>query len=282
LGGGLVDQSELWAALQDRVVFVLVEPQSPGNVGAAARAMKNMGLSRLVIVAPPSYDPEQARWMAPGAGDILANARIVPDLDCALEGVHTAVAATARHRSLGHKIDTPAELADRFFESDTRSVVAVLFGREDHGLDSVSVGRCERLLRIPTPEHASLNLSQAVLLGAHAFFDAARRRGLTAEGRTLAGRGDRKTTTTVQLPAERDQLADISLMDPAVEDIVSLLERVGYTRGVKPEKVRATARQSLYASKLTVRTAAALRGMLRRIGWALDNPGVEWRKTKGS
>jgi len=241
-----------------------------------------MGLSRLVIVNPPSYDPEQARWMAPGAGDILASARIVPNLDAALEGVHTAVASTARHRTLGHPIDTPAELADRFFASDAAPVVAVLFGREDHGLDSVAVGRCERLLRIPTPEHASLNLSQAVLLAAHAFFDAALQRGLTAEGRTLAGRGDAKTTTTVQSPAARDQLADVSLIEPAVEDIVSLLERVGYTRGVKPDKVRTTARQSLYASQLTVRTAAALRGMLRRIGWALDNPGVDWRKTKGS
>ena len=68
----------------------------------------------------------------------------------------------------------------------------------------------------------------------------------------------------------------------AVADIVSLLERVGYTRGVKPEKVRNTARQALFASRLSNRTAAALRGMLRRIDWALDNPGVDWRKTKGS
>ena len=277
-----MEESELWAALQERVVFVLVEPQSPGNVGAAARAMKNMGLSRLVLVNPPSYDPEQARWMAPGAGDILAAARIVPTLDEALSGVHTAVATTARHRSLGHPIDTPAELAKRFFASDSRPVLAVLFGREDHGLDSAAVGRCERLLRIPTPEHASLNLGQAVLLCAHALFNAALDRGMTAEGRTLAGRGEGKTTTAVQTPAARDQLADVGLIEPAVEDIVALLERVGYTRGVKPEKVRTTARQSLYASKLTVRTAAALRGMLRRIGWALDNPDVDWKKTKGS
>ena len=95
-----MDPTELNQTLLERVVVVLVEPQYPGNVGAVARAMKNMGLARLVIVAPPAYDAEQARWMAPGAHDILAQARIVPDLNAALEGCHRAFAATARHRGL--------------------------------------------------------------------------------------------------------------------------------------------------------------------------------------
>jgi TrmH family RNA methyltransferase len=143
--------------LLDRTVIVLVEPQHPGNVGAAARAMKNMGLSRLVIVAPPAYDPEQARWMAPGCADLLAEMRIVGTLDEALEGVHVAVATTARHRKQGQPVFTPAELATRIADDDR--TFALLFGREDFGLSTEDVLRCDSLLRIPTPEHASLNLA---------------------------------------------------------------------------------------------------------------------------
>lgn len=156
----------------DRVVVVLVEPQQPGNVGAVARAMKNTGLSRLVIVDPPAYDPHRARWMAPGCDDVIANARIVATLDEALEGTHRAVATTARHRKRDQRVIEPRALADEILADDR--VTALLFGREDYGLSVEHVARCEAIMRIPTPEHASLNLAQAVLLVGHAIFEASR------------------------------------------------------------------------------------------------------------
>lgn len=81
-----------------KVLIVLVEPQYSGNVGAVARAMKNTGLSQLVVVAPPALDPEHARWMAPGCEDLVASMRIVGTLDEALVGAHRVIASTARHR----------------------------------------------------------------------------------------------------------------------------------------------------------------------------------------
>lgn len=271
--------SDLARALAERVVFVLVEPQHPGNVGAAARAMRNMGLERLVVVAPPAYDPEQARWMAPGCADLLAAAPIVADLDDALRGVHRVVAATARHRRLDPRILDPARIAAEILDGD--QVWAVLFGREDSGLSQQHVARSESILRIPTPEHASLNLSQAVLIVAAALFEEARRRGLEATGRTVGGSRSKRSTASLQRPSPRDRTADVPELEPAVGELIELLERVGYLRGGAPLKVRATARQALQRAGPSVRHIEALRGMIGRVQWALDHPGADWRKKSG-
>lgn len=267
-------------SLAEHVVVVLVEPQHAGNVGAAARAMKNMGLRRLVLVAPPAYDPEQARWMAPGCEDLLAGVRIVATLDEALEGVQRVVASTARHRKRGHPVHEPAELAAiTLDEAEAGRTTAILFGREDFGLSTDDVLRAESLLRIPTPEHASLNLAQAVLLVSHALFEEGRRRGASAAGRTLGGsRGDR-TTASKQRGDRRDADADLGAIEPAVGEIVALLDRVGYLRGTPADKVRLTARQALQRARVSIRHVEALRGMVARIGWALDHPDQDWKRT---
>lgn len=267
--------------LAERVVIILVGPQHPGNVGAAARAMKNMGLRRLVIASPPpSFDPERARWMAPGAADILASARIVPDLDAALEGVHRAVATTARHRGDGQPVHEPATLAAQVFDADDDHVTAVLFGREDTGLTREEVQRCESLLRIPTDHHASLNLGQAVLLVAHHFFEAARAEGLRAEGRLVGGRKQARTTRTLQRTGADARIADVSELEPAVVESVALLNRVGYTKSTSPERVAVTVREALQRASIRRKQLRAFRGMLARIDFALDHPEINWRASK--
>ncbi|MEZ4316484.1 MAG: RNA methyltransferase [Myxococcota bacterium] len=259
----------------DRIVVVLVEPQHPGNVGAAARAMKNMGLSRLVVVAPPAYDPEQARWMAPGASDLLASTRIVATLDEALEGCHVAVASTARHRKQGQPVLTPPDLASAIAEDDR--TWALLFGREDFGLSTDDILRCESIVRIPTPEHASLNLAQAVLLLANTLFTEARARGHAATGRTLGGSRGKRTTASKSKGDKRDQLADLRRIEPAVADLIDLLDRVGYFRSTPEDKVRLTARQALQRSSISIRHLEALRGMVSRTRWALEHPDLDPR-----
>ncbi|MEN0065056.1 MAG: TrmH family RNA methyltransferase [Myxococcota bacterium] len=253
----------------EQIVVVLVQPQHPGNVGATARAMKNFGLSRLVIVDPPAYDSERARWMAPGCDEILAKMRIVATLDDALQGVHRALGTTARHRRDGQPVLEPHEAANDIW--DDGRVHAILFGREDFGLDSESTRRCEALIRIPTSEHASLNLAQAAVIISHSLFEAGRRRGQHATGRTLGG--SRPTTTaTVQRPSPRDRLAELDVVRPAATEVVDLLGRVGYLRGTPAHKVQLTVEQALVRGRLSVRHVEALRGMVHRVDWALDNP----------
>ncbi len=265
-------------ALRERVIVVLVEPQYPGNVGATARAMRNMGLWSLVLVAPPAYDAEQARWMAPGCAELLASARIVATLDEALAGVSRVVATTARHRKRGQPVLEPREAAALALDDDD-GVTALLFGREDQGLDGEAVDRAQALLRIPTLEHASLNLSQAVMVTAHAFFEEARARGLPATGRMLGGSRAGQSTRAVSRTGRRDRRASLDTIEPAAEAMVQLLERVGYTRGTHPTKVRVSATTALQSAQLRVREVEALRGMVRRIEWALDNPGTDWTRS---
>lgn len=242
----------------DRVVVVLVEPQQPGNVGAAARAMKNTGLSRLVVVAPPSFDPMRARWMAPGCDDLLAQMQLVSTLDAALVGVQRVVAATARHRRHDQPVHTPRELGAQLAD-DGAGVTAVLFGREDHGLAAADVHRCESIVRIPTPEHASLNLAQAVLLVGYSLFEERVARGERATGRTVGGRSDKATASLDATEA----LPDVLAMERAIDQIVRVLGRSGYA--APEDKIRVTARGALQRSGVTARELSALRGMLRHL-----------------
>ncbi|MDR8762414.1 tRNA (cytidine/uridine-2'-O-)-methyltransferase TrmJ [Burkholderia multivorans] len=146
--------------------FVLVEPSHPGNVGAAARALKTMGFARLVLVAPRvphvQSDPE-AIAMASGADDVLASAHVVPTLGEALSGVQWSIALTARTREYG-----PPRLAPRAAAAHARTQVesgdiALVFGNERTGLANEHVEQCSALAHIPAnPAYSSLNLAQAV------------------------------------------------------------------------------------------------------------------------
>jgi TrmH family RNA methyltransferase len=268
------------ARLARDVVFVLVQPQHPGNVGAVARAMKNMGLRRLIVVdPPPSFDLERARWMAPGAADVLEQARIVATLDEALADVHYAVATTARHRTDGQAVLEPPELARRVFDHEDGHVTAVLFGREDDGLSRADVARCAALVRIATDHHASLNLGQASLLVSHHLFETARAHGLVPDGRIVSGRNRSRSTRALE-ERRQDPLASLRDVEPAVLELVELLNRVGYTRASNPDRVAVTLRESIQHAGLTKRQVAALRGMTGRIGFALDNPDVDWRASR--
>lgn len=222
--------------------------------------MKNMGLDRLVVVAPPAFDPEHARWMAPGCDDVLARMRIVRTLDEALAGVHRAVATTARHRRHQPDVLDPTGLGAAILDAPDDHVTAILFGREDFGLSAQDVARCDALVRIPTPEHASLNLAQAVLLVAHAIFEEGRARGLAATGRIVGGTRGQRTTTELQ---RGDRRADLAEMEPVVDEIVALLKGKGYEAG--PEKIAQSVRAALQRAGPSDRELNALRGMIRKL-----------------
>lgn len=264
----------------ERVRIVLVQPQHPGNVGAAARAMANMGLTDLVVVDPPALDMESARWMAPGCDSLLADLRIVATTQEAIADCQVCVATTARHRRRGQQVTTPKKLAERVrVDDDCR--FALLFGREDFGLSNEDVMNAESLLRIPTPEHASLNLAQAVLLVSHALFEEARSTGhVIATGRTLGGSRGQRTTASKSKPSKKDLPAELSRIQPAVDEVVQLLEDVGYFRGTPQDKVRLSASQALQTGRFSIRHVEALRGMVNRVRWALEHPDADWRATR--
>lgn len=154
---------------QEGTRFVLLNTSHPGNVGSAARAMKVMGFTDLVLVAPRWPDVlerEEAVAMASGATDILASARIVPTLSEALDGVSFALATAMTPRDFGPPTHAPRPLFSELAVSSHQ--VAFVFGSERFGMSNEDVYRCNAVLSIPThPEYGSLNLAQAVQLIAY-------------------------------------------------------------------------------------------------------------------
>ncbi len=142
--------------------LVLVNPSHPGNIGASARAMKNMGLSELYLVDPKEFPSEEANIRASGATDILENATVVKELGEALEGCDLIYGASARHRTLEKPVLTPNECA-KVILSQPNYKVAILFGRERAGLSNDELSLCHSHIVIPTvDEFSSLNLAAEV------------------------------------------------------------------------------------------------------------------------
>ena len=149
----------------DCIRVVLSHPSHPGNIGAAARAMKTMGLSRLYLVNPRFFPDAQATAMAVGAADVLDKAVVCATLAEALAGTIAATALTSRRRELATEPTWAREAAAGLAMSATQGEVALVFGNETAGLSNEELALCQRWALIPTsPAYKSLNLAQAVQL----------------------------------------------------------------------------------------------------------------------
>lgn len=151
----------------DQIIVVLNRPQKLVNIGGVVRAMKNMGLRQLRLVAPAEFDRDDIGGIAHRSDDILDTLAILPDLDSALADMTFVVGTSARQRS-GLEMDTPRSLAPALLARAAEGPVALLFGPEDNGLTNSELDRCHQLVMIPTDlGYRSLNLAQAVLLLAY-------------------------------------------------------------------------------------------------------------------
>lgn len=153
---------------KDNISFVLVDTLETGNIGASARALKNCGFSNLELVRPRNFPSDEAGWFAHGAEDILSAVRVHPALTPALKDKALIVGTTRRDgkkRGLTYPVRDAVERIRRFSENNR---VALLFGREDHGLKNAETAECSFMIRIPaSSEHPSFNLAQAVLIIAY-------------------------------------------------------------------------------------------------------------------
>jgi TrmH family RNA methyltransferase len=146
-----------------RIRVVLVSTQHPGNIGAVARAMLNMGLTQLTLVRPDKYPHSQASAMAVGALSVLENARVVDTLDEAVGDCAWVVGCSARPRHLGDEPLKPWDASARLADLGQRENVALVFGCERTGLTNEEIERCSATVQIPAnPDYSSLNLAQAV------------------------------------------------------------------------------------------------------------------------
>ncbi|MBD1573598.1 tRNA (cytosine(32)/uridine(32)-2'-O)-methyltransferase TrmJ [Vibrio sp. S17_S38] len=147
----------------ESVKVILVGTSHPGNIGSAARAMKVMGLTEMVLVAPQCEVDDQARSLASGAADVAQNAVIVDTLEEAIKDCILVVGSSARSRTLEWPMLEPRECGKKFVEEGQKGKVAIVFGRERTGLTNDELQQCHFHVCIPAnPEYSSLNLAMAV------------------------------------------------------------------------------------------------------------------------
>ena len=231
---------------RDTTRFVLIGTSHPGNVGAAARAIKVMGFTDLVLVAPRFADVLQqadALAMASGATDVLANARIVQTLTEALDGISFACATAMTPRDFGPPTRAPRELFAELAAGTQR--VAFVFGSERFGMSNDDVYRCHVCLSIPTvPEYGSLNLAQAVQLLAYDWRQALG--GFPVQARTVDAKRADGMAVQGLLDHWQRTLVDIEFLDPLV-----------------PRKLMPRLQQLLNRAQLTEEEVHILRGVAR-------------------
>ena len=152
----------------DHIRIVLSHTSHPGNIGASARAMKNMGLHSLYLINPKSFPDPIADSRAANSNDILQQAKVCTALDEALESTVFAAAVTVRPRELSHTVFDARQGAQELSRYACHQPVALLFGAENSGLTNTEVAKCQIIIRIPAnPQYPSLNLASAVQIMAY-------------------------------------------------------------------------------------------------------------------
>lgn len=226
--------------------FVLIQTSHPGNVGSAARAMKVMGFSELVLVRPRYADvltQQDAISMASSANDILESARIVDTLEEALDGVTFACATAMTPRDFGPPVREPRSLFTELAASEHK--LGLVFGCERFGMSNEDVYRCHAVLSIPThPDYGSLNLGQAVQLLAYDWRQALG--GFAVAART-----------------PDPKLADVQAVRGMLDHLQASLETIGYLDPQVPRKLMPRLTQLFNRVQLSLDEVHIFRGIAR-------------------
>jgi tRNA/rRNA methyltransferase len=235
----------------DRFAFVLFSPKSSGNVGAAARALKNMGFGDLRLVAPRDYDPRAAAAMAVHADDVLDRARIYPDLAAALADRTLTVGTTCRIGPYRSETRSLRDAAPTLIAESAANRVAMVFGPEDFGLTNVEIAQCHRLITIPTaPDYPSLNLAQAVIVVAYELMLAA---------------------GTARVPMDAGEWAPASGVDAMHRRMAEALVAIGFLPDDNPDHLMLTLRAMLGRSGIRPRELDILNGIARQVRWVAED-----------
>lgn len=239
-----------------RVRIVLVRPQHPGNVGATARAMKNMGLADLVLVASTPLDVEAAAPMAVHARDVLAAHRRIATL---AEAIHDCGLVVATSGRVGGDLQgvSPRALAPAIVAATAANDVALVFGPEDHGLSNDELMRCHRVLTIPaTDAYPSLNLAQAVLICGYELHLAA------AEVRDVAAAAGSETDA-----GETIALASAGRGEQMYAALEQALYAIGFLHRDNGVHMMRAFRRLLGRAALDVYETRVLLALARQIAW---------------
>jgi TrmH family RNA methyltransferase len=235
------------------VHVVLDEPLDPVNIAGTVRAMKNMGLRSLRLVRPVAYEPERIEGVAHDTAEIVAAIRHFDTLDEALADCVRVAGFSARRRAAKRQRVTPREAATHLLASAAEGPVAILFGREDRGLSNDALDRAHLVVTIPTTDHASLNLAQAVLVAAYELH-------LAADDATRVLAPPRKDAP----PATSHQLERL------FSESNQALESIEFYKTRYPEYILRTIRTLVYRANPDAREIELLRAMAFEVMRAIE------------
>ena len=233
-------------SIADRIRFVLVRTSHPGNIGAAARAIRTMGHARLSLVAPHAFPHAEASALAAGADDVLAHAHVTRDLPEAIADCRLVLGATARRRDVPmEEVDPRAAAARVVATAHDGGEVALVFGSERIGLENEDIQRCHAAVLIPSdPAFPSLNLAQAVQVLAYEVRMA-----------ELAG--------ATPLPDQRnDPPASSAEMEAFFAHIEQTLDAIDFHKGRSPRTIMARLRRLYLRARPDQRELRILHGIL--------------------
>ncbi len=232
------------------ISIILVRPLFSGNLGSVARAMKNMGLKDLRLVAPQA-SPEDldARKMAAHAKDVLSKAKKFPNLKTALQGFDLVVGTSRRKGKERGNWMSPREFAEFSKTLPSRHKVAVVFGPEDSGLPNDEISLCHRNITIPShPSFPSLNLAQAVMVVTYELF-------LVKHLKTQIQK------KTALAPAK------VQRLEAMYEDLGALLAEIGFLHKSNPKHLMYLLRNLFNRARLTEKEVRIFRGICRQVRW---------------
>lgn len=233
---------------KDPIRVVLVGTQHPGNVGSAARAMKTMGLSNLVLVAPKRYPDPEATALAAGAVDILEQAQVVASLPEALHGCTYVIGTSSRARFVALPELAPRQAAEQLVAKSSGNQVALLFGPERTGLENEDLQHCHACVLIPcNPEYASLNLASAVQVLSYEI-------RLQRMQQDLIAKPDAK-------PVEIE-VANHEQMERFFSHLAQFMDQVDFHKGKPPELVTQRLRRLFLRAEMDEREIKIIRGLL--------------------
>jgi tRNA (cytidine32/uridine32-2'-O)-methyltransferase len=240
--------------LLQNIRVVLVNTSHPGNIGGAARAMKNMGLSRLVLVDPQDFPSHEADARASGANDVLGGAQVVATLEEALVGCSLVFGTSARERRIPWPLVDPRECGSKVIEHAAQGEeIALVFGREYAGLTNEELQRCHFHVHIPSdPEFSSLNLAAAVQVLAYEV----RMAWLAAEGQP--SKVEKFEVTSVR----SSELATMDEMELFYEHLEKTLVDIGFLDPEKPKHLMPRLRRLYGRSSVNRSEMSILRGIL--------------------
>ncbi|MEH6508212.1 tRNA (cytosine(32)/uridine(32)-2'-O)-methyltransferase TrmJ [Halopseudomonas aestusnigri] len=255
------------------VRVVLVNTSHPGNIGGAARAMKNMGLSELVLVDPERFPDPDAVSRASGADDVLANARIVATLEEAIADCSLVLGTSARDRRIPWPVLDPRESADKVLdqlEQVADAQIALVFGREDSGLTTDELQRCHYHVHIPSmPDFSSLNLAAAVQVLAYEL----RMQSLQREGAPTKMHKVETTAVFNEIPATAGELEQF------YQHLEQVLVEIGFHDPQKPRQLMPRLRRLYGRVHLNRMEMNILRGILTETQKAVGVKAAGERRT---